>query len=63
MRIKKGDLRMKKINVDKKVVLTALSAIFGAGGFIIDILSHKDDTEEIAQRAAEILEEKQSAYE
>lgn len=54
---------MKKINVDKKVVLTALSVIFGAGGFIIDILSHKDDTEEIAQRAAEILEEKQSADE
>lgn len=54
---------MKKIKVDKRVVLTALSAIFGTGGFIIDILSHKDDTEEIAQRAAEILEEKQSADE
>lgn len=49
---------MMKIKVDKRVVLTALSAIFGAGGFIIDILSHKDDTEEIAQRAAEIIEEK-----
>ena len=49
---------MSKIKVDKRVVLTALSAIFGAGGFIIDILAHKDDTEEIAQRAAEIIEEK-----
>lgn len=54
---------MKKIKVDKRVVLTALSAIFGAGGFIIDILSYKDDTEEIAQRAAEIIEEKKSAEE
>ncbi len=54
---------MNKIKVNKRAVLTALSAVFGVGGFIVDILSHKDDTEEIAQRAAEILEEKKSADE
>lgn len=63
MKNKKGDLKMKKINVDKKAVLTVLSAVFGAGGFIVNILASKDETEEIAQRAAEIIEEKKSAEE
>lgn len=54
---------MSKIKVDKKAVLTVLSAVFGVGGFVVNILASKDETEEIAQRAAEILEEKQSADE
>lgn len=54
---------MSKLKLNKKAVLTGLSAIFGAGGFIVSILASKDETEEIAQRAAEILEEKKSAEE
>lgn len=54
---------MKKVNVNKKVILTTLSAVFGVGSFVVSILSNKDETEEIAQRAAEILEEKKSANE
>lgn len=50
---------MGKIKVDKKTVLTALSAVFGVGGFVVNLLSSKDETEEIAQRAAEIIREKQ----
>ena len=51
---------MGKIKVDKKAILTVLSAVFGVGGFVVKILSSKDETEEIAQRAAEILEEKKA---
>nr|DAI11802.1 MAG TPA: hypothetical protein [Caudoviricetes sp.] len=54
---------MNKIKVNKRAVLTVLSAVFGAGGFIVNILASKDETEEIAQRAAEIIEEKKSAEE
>lgn len=54
---------MKKIKVNKRAVLTVLSAVFGAGGFIVNILTYKDETEEIAQRAVEIIEEKKSAEE
>lgn len=54
---------MSKIKVSKKAVLTVLSAVFGMGSFIVNVLSSKDETEEIAQRAAEILEEKQSSEE
>lgn len=54
---------MNKIKVNKRAVLTALSAVFGAGGFIVNILASKDETEEIAQRAAEIIEEKKSTEE
>lgn len=59
----KGDEQMSKIKVSKKAVLTVLSAVFGMGSFIVNVLSSKDETEEIAQRAAEILEEKQSSEE
>lgn len=52
---------MKKINISKRTVLAVLSGVFGVGGFIIDLLSMKDDSEEIAQRAAEIVEEKRAA--
>lgn len=52
---------MKKINIDKRTAFAILSGVFGVGGFIVDLLSMKDDSEEIAQRAAEIVEEKQTA--
>ena len=54
---------MSKIKVNKRAVLTVLSAVFGAGGFIVSILASKDETEEIAQRAAEIIEEKNKSAE
>lgn len=54
---------MRKIKVSKKAVLTVLSAAFGMGSFVVNVLSSKDETEEIAQRAAEILEEKQTSEE
>ena len=54
---------MNKIKVNKRAVLTALSAVFGVGGFIVEVLTHKDDTEEIAQRAAEINEKKNKSTE
>lgn len=54
---------MSKIKVNKKAILTTLSAVFGVGGFVVSILSNKDEKEEIAQRAAEILEEKKSSNE
>lgn len=50
---------MSKIKVNKKAILTVLSAVFGVGGFVVNILSSKDETEEIAQRAAEIIQEKE----
>lgn len=49
------------MKISRKAILTVASAIFGAGGFIVNVLSMKDETEEIAQRAAEIIEEKQKA--
>ena len=55
----KGEFKMSKIKVNKKAILTVLSAVFGVGGFVVNILSSKDETEEIAQRAAEIIQEKE----
>jgi hypothetical protein len=46
---------MKKINVDKKAVLTGLSAIFGAGAFIVNLLSKNDEINDAAEKAAEIV--------
>lgn len=54
---------MNKIKVDKKTILTVASAVLGAGSFLVNILMCKDETEEIAQRAAEIVEEKQKSSE
>lgn len=54
---------MSKLKLNRKTILTALSAVFGAGGFIVSILTSKDETEEIAQRAAEIIEEKNKSAE
>ena len=49
---------MKKIKFDKTAILTIVSAVCGVGGFIANVLSSKDEEERIAQRAAEILQEK-----
>lgn len=46
-----------KVNVDKKAVLTGLSALFGAGAFVVNILSKKDEQSEIAEKAAKIVME------
>lgn len=51
---------MDKIKANKKAILTLLSAVFGVGSFVVNILASKDETEEIAQRAAAIVEERQS---
>lgn len=45
------------IKLDKKVVLTGLSAIFGAGAFIVDVLNKKSETNEAAEKAAKIVME------
>ena len=49
----------KKLN--KKVILTGLSAVAGIMGFVVNILATKDEQEEIAQRAADILEERNTS--
>lgn len=49
-----------KINVDKKAVLTGLSAVFGIGAFVVNTLSKNDEIEEAAKRAAEILAKESS---
>ena len=54
---------MNKIKVDKKTILTVASAVLGAGSFLVNVLMSKDETEEIAQRAVEIVEEKQKSSE
>lgn len=48
---------MKKFKVDNKLALTALSAIFGAGAFVIDVLSKKNEANETAEKAAKIVME------
>ena len=54
---------MKKIKFDKAAILTIISAACGVGGFIANALSSKDEEERIAQRAAEILQEKSTKEE
>lgn len=54
---------MKKIKFDKTAILTIVSAVCGVGGFIANALSSKDEEERIAQRAAEILQEKSTKEE
>lgn len=49
-----------KVNVDKKAVLTGLSALFGAGAFVVNILSKKDEQNETAEKAAKIVMDKMS---
>lgn len=54
--IMKGEIIM-KINVDKKAVLTGLSAVFGIGAFVVNAMSKNDEINEAAKRAAELLKE------
>lgn len=54
---------MKKFKFDKAAILTIISAVCGVGGFIANALSSKDEEERIAQRAAEILQEKSNKEE
>lgn len=49
-----------KINVDKKAVLTGLSALFGAGAFVVNVISKKDEQSKAAEEAAKIVMEKLS---
>ena len=50
-------MNMKNFKVNKKLLLTAASAIFGAGAFIVDVLSKKNETSEAAEEAAKIVME------
>jgi hypothetical protein len=43
--------------IDKKMVLTGLSALCGAGAFIVNLLSKKDEMDQTAAKAAEIVME------
>ena len=45
------------MKVDKKVLLTGLSAVFGAGAFIVDVVSKKGEAKETAEEAAKIVME------
>ena len=47
------------MKIDKKMLLTVVSAVCGAGSFVVSMLLSKDQNEEVAQRAADILEERQ----
>lgn len=47
-----------KIKVDKKAVLTGLSAAFGVGAFVVNVLTKKDEMNETAEKAAKIAMEK-----
>lgn len=47
-----------KMKIDRRVLLTVASAVCGAGSFVVSILLSKDQNEEVAQRAADILEER-----
>ena len=49
----------KKLN--KKAVLTGVGALASIVGFVVNILTTKDEQEEIAQRAADILEERNAS--
>lgn len=48
------------MKIDKKTGLTILSAVFGAGAFVVNVLSKKDETNEIAEKAAKIAMDKLS---
>lgn len=53
----KGEINMKTIKIDKKAVLTGLSAVFGIGAFVVNTMSKNDEINEAAKRAAELLKE------
>lgn len=49
-----------KINVDKKAVLTGLSALFGVGAFVVNTLTKKNELDQTAEKAAKIVMENMS---
>jgi hypothetical protein len=51
---------MMNFKVDKKTVLTGLSAVFGIGSFVVNILTKNDETNAIAEKAAKIAMEQLS---
>lgn len=51
------------MKIDRRVLLTAASAVCGAGSFVVSVLLSRDQNEEVAQRAADILEERQKSSE
>lgn len=51
------------MKIDRRVLLTVVSAVCGAGSFAVSVLLSKDQNEEVAQRAADILEERQKSSE
>lgn len=40
---------------NKKAILTGLSALFGAGAFVVDVIAEKGKATETAEKAAKIV--------
>lgn len=40
------------MKINKKIILTGLSALFAAGAFVVDMLTEKNDRDEIIKEAA-----------
>ena len=51
------------MKIDRRVLLTVASAVCGAGSFVVSVLLSRDQNEEVAQRAADILEDRQKSSE
>lgn len=51
---------IKNIKIDKKAVLTGLSALFGIGAFVVNVLSKNDEINAAAEKAAQIIMENQT---
>lgn len=43
------------MKVNKKLVLTAASALFGVGAFVVDVLTKNNEASETAEEAAKIV--------
>lgn len=46
---------MDKFKLDKKAVLTGLSALFGIGAFFVNVATKKNEMDETAAKAAKIV--------
>lgn len=44
----------------KKLILTGLSALFGVGAFVVDMLSENNKVNEAAEKAAKIVMDQMS---
>lgn len=47
-----------KIKIDKKMALTALNVTLTVGSLVVGAIMKKDDNDEIAKKAADILEKR-----